>query len=221
MGKELYEFGPFRVDPEKQTLLRGDELIALNPKTFQLLLVLVRRGNQIVTKDELMKEVWPDTFVEEANVTQHVSVLRKTLSDAAGDGRQWIETFPKRGYRFVGVVDVGADGMGAGVAGPAVAPPRASVRDRFSRNAVIAAVAVSAVLLAIGLAYVVGGMRQSGNFAELAVLPFRVLAPTGAQPSHLGVGIADAIVTRLANVESIRVRPTSAMGCPSRRPRRS
>jgi DNA-binding winged helix-turn-helix (wHTH) protein len=52
MGKELYEFGPFRVDPEKQALLRGDELIALNPKTFQVLLALVRRGNQIVTKDD-------------------------------------------------------------------------------------------------------------------------------------------------------------------------
>jgi DNA-binding winged helix-turn-helix (wHTH) protein len=80
-GKELYEFGPFRVDPEKQALLRGSELIALNPKTFQVLLVLVRHGNQIVMKDELMKSVWPDTFVEETNLTRNIFALRKALGD--------------------------------------------------------------------------------------------------------------------------------------------
>ncbi len=98
MGKELYEFGPFRVDPEKQTLLRGGELIALNPKTFQLLLVLVRHGNQIVTKDELMKSVWPDTFVEETNLTRNIFALRKAFGD--NEQNRYIITVPGQGYRL-------------------------------------------------------------------------------------------------------------------------
>jgi eukaryotic-like serine/threonine-protein kinase len=98
MGKELYEFGPFRVDPEKQTLLRGDELIALNPKTFQLFLVLLRHGNQIVTKDELMKSVWPDTFVEETNLTRNIFALRKALGDSQQS--RYIITVPGQGYRL-------------------------------------------------------------------------------------------------------------------------
>src|SRR5260370_5645857 len=82
-GKELYEFGPFRVDPEKQVLLRGCEPIALTPKAFRLLLVLVRRSNQIVTKDEIMMAVWPNTFVEETNLTRNVFALRKALGEDA------------------------------------------------------------------------------------------------------------------------------------------
>ena len=105
-----FRFGPFELDAAGQVLLRDGRPIPLTPKAIRTLVVLVERRGRLVTKDELMKEVWPDTFVEEANVTQHVSVLRKTLSDATGDGRQWIETFPKRGYRFVGLVDVASDG---------------------------------------------------------------------------------------------------------------
>lgn len=97
-GKELYEFGPFRVDPEKQALLRGSELIALNPKTFQLLVVLLRHGNEIVTKDELMKSVWPDTFVEETNLTRNIFALRKSLGD--NEQNRYIITVPGRGYRL-------------------------------------------------------------------------------------------------------------------------
>lgn len=97
-GKEIYEFGPFRVDPEKQTLLRSGEPIALTPKTFQLLLVLVRRGNEVVTKDELMKSLWPDTFVEETNLTRNIFVLRRALGE--GDQNRYIITMPGRGYRF-------------------------------------------------------------------------------------------------------------------------
>jgi len=77
--KELYEFGPFRVDPEKETLLRAGEPVPLTPKTFQILLVLVRHSNEVVTKDDLMKTVWPDTFVEEANLSRNIFMLRKAL----------------------------------------------------------------------------------------------------------------------------------------------
>ena len=97
-GKELYEFGPFRVEPEKQTLLRGAEPIALTPKTFQLLLVLLRHSNQTVTKDELMKAIWPDTFVEETNLTRNVFALRKALGES--EQNRYIVTVPGRGYRL-------------------------------------------------------------------------------------------------------------------------
>jgi eukaryotic-like serine/threonine-protein kinase len=99
-AKELYEFGPFRVDPERETLLREGEPVALTPKTFQILLVLIRHNEEVVTKDDLMKAVWPDTFVEEANLSRNISMLRKALGETAQDHR-YIVTVPGQGYRLV------------------------------------------------------------------------------------------------------------------------
>jgi eukaryotic-like serine/threonine-protein kinase len=97
--KELYEFGPFRVDPEREILLRGGAPVPLTPKTFQILLVLVRHSTEVVTKDDLMKIVWPDTFVEEANLSRNVFMLRKALGESPQDHR-YIVTVPGRGYRL-------------------------------------------------------------------------------------------------------------------------
>lgn len=97
--KELYEFGPFRVNPEKETLSRAGESVPLTPKTFQILLVLVRNSKEVVTKDDLMKMVWPDTFVEEANLSRNIFMLRKALGETAQDHR-YIVTVPGRGYRL-------------------------------------------------------------------------------------------------------------------------
>jgi DNA-binding winged helix-turn-helix (wHTH) protein len=80
-AKVVYEFGPFRMDPDKQVLLRDGELIAVTPKAFETLLVLVRHGREVVSKEELLKEIWPDSFVEEANLSQHIFKLRKALGD--------------------------------------------------------------------------------------------------------------------------------------------
>ena len=101
-GKELYEFGPFRLDPEKRVLLRNEEPVPLQLKAFDTLLVLVRHGQQVVLKDELMKAVWPDTFVEESNLAQNIFVLRKALASSSGvqDSSRYIATVPGRGYRF-------------------------------------------------------------------------------------------------------------------------
>jgi eukaryotic-like serine/threonine-protein kinase len=98
-AKELYEFGPFRVDPEKETLLCAGELVPLTPKTFQILLVLVRHSNEVVTKEDLMKAVWPDTFVEEANLSRNIFMLRKALGERPQDHR-YVVTVPGRGYRL-------------------------------------------------------------------------------------------------------------------------
>jgi DNA-binding winged helix-turn-helix (wHTH) protein/tetratricopeptide (TPR) repeat protein len=97
--KVVYEFGPFRMDPDKQVLLRDGQLIAVTPKTFEMLLVLVRRGREVVSKEELLKEIWPDSFVEEANLSQHIFKLRKALGDTL-EGERYIITLPGRGYRF-------------------------------------------------------------------------------------------------------------------------
>lgn len=97
--KNLYRFGPFQVDPEKELLLRSDEAVPLSPKAFQLLLVLMRHSRQLVTKDDLMKTIWPDTFVEEANLTRNIFLLRKALGESPQD-HHYIVTVPGRGYRF-------------------------------------------------------------------------------------------------------------------------
>jgi eukaryotic-like serine/threonine-protein kinase len=106
--KELYEFGPFRVDPEKETLLRAGEPVALTPKTFQILLVLMRHSQKIVTKDDLLKAVWPDTFVEEANLSRNIFMLRKALGESSQDHR-YILTVPGKGYRLAENVRLVAD----------------------------------------------------------------------------------------------------------------
>ena len=97
--KDVYEFGPFRVDPEREILLRAGDPIPLTPKTFQILLVLVRHSKEVVTKDDLMKAVWPDTFVEEANLSRNIFMLRKALGSSPQDHR-YILTVPGRGYRL-------------------------------------------------------------------------------------------------------------------------
>src|SRR5579871_5266186 len=97
--KQLLTFGPFRIDAEQRLLLRDEKPVPLSPKAFDLLIVLAQRSGQIVTKDDLMKLLWPDTFVEESNLGQHVFQLRKALGDRSQDSA-YIVTVPGRGYRF-------------------------------------------------------------------------------------------------------------------------
>src|SRR5271155_4783230 len=106
--KGLYEFGPFRLDRGKHLLLRDRKPLKMPPKAFDILVLLVEKRGTLMTKSELLNAVWPDTFVEENNLTQYVSMLRKTLSDSAEgqkdeqkDDQKYIQTVPKLGYRFV------------------------------------------------------------------------------------------------------------------------
>src|SRR5712692_9881646 len=90
---EVYEFGPFRMEPDKQLLLRGDKPVPLTPKAFDTLLVLVRHSKEVVSKDELMKAVWPDTFVEEVSLTRNIfsvrSMRREEIDIAAAHHAKW------------------------------------------------------------------------------------------------------------------------------------
>jgi serine/threonine protein kinase len=117
--KNLYAFGPFQFDPEERLLRREGTPVPLPPKVADTLFFLVQNAGHLVDKEELIKRVWPDAFVEEGNLNKNIFVLRKTLGQWDG-GREYIETIPKRGYRFVASVDrVRETGAGSGAQAPA------------------------------------------------------------------------------------------------------
>jgi DNA-binding winged helix-turn-helix (wHTH) protein len=99
----FYEFGPFRLDPLKRVFLRDGKSVSLTPKVFDTLLVLVEHSGQVVEKEKLMKAVWPDSIVEEGNLTVSISTLRKALGEKPNEP-QYIVTVPGRGYQFAAVV---------------------------------------------------------------------------------------------------------------------
>jgi TolB-like protein/DNA-binding winged helix-turn-helix (wHTH) protein len=200
---EGYEFGPYRIDTAERLLRRGGELIPLPPKLADTLLVLVRNAGRMVDKNDLMKAVWPDTFVEEGALTRNISLLRKTLGDA-GDETAYIETIPKRGYRFVAPVSTVAREPGTVTPEP---PPRP--RRLASKWIVMAGILLLAAVWA--LAKFAGGEAAfhpaSPAFApatELAVLPFRNVDKDASQ-DYFADGMTQALITRLANLRNLRV----------------
>ena len=106
MGEEVtrvYEFGPFRLDAAERQLRRDGQLVPLTPKAFEALLVLVESGGRTLTRDDLINKLWPESFVEEGNLKVTIFKLRKALGESS-DQEQYIETIPRRGYRFVAPV---------------------------------------------------------------------------------------------------------------------
>src|SRR3954471_8243200 len=97
--KRYFEFGEFQLDVNERALLRNGEALQLTPKAFDTLRILVENAGSLVEKDEMMRAIWPDSFVEEVGLARNISVLRKALGQDT-DGQQFIETVPKRGYRF-------------------------------------------------------------------------------------------------------------------------
>ena len=97
----FYTFDGFTIDAEQRVLLQSGYRVQLTPKALDILLALVQRSGQVVDKETLMREVWPDTFVEDINLAYNIHVLRKALGTANGSRGEYIETIPKRGYRFV------------------------------------------------------------------------------------------------------------------------
>ena len=100
MNKRIYSFGPFELDIREQVLLREGRSLPLKPKVFDVLVVLVENSGRVVCKDELMKRVWADSFVEEGNLAVSIFEIRKALGGRNNFNR-YIETVPRRGYRFV------------------------------------------------------------------------------------------------------------------------
>ena len=120
-----YEFGPYQLDLSKRVLSRNGETISLTPKATEILVMLVTNAGQLVERDELLRQVWPDTFVEEANLSQNIFLLRRALGDERA-GPRFIETVTRRGYRFIADVKVvGGNGQRVGEVEPnAAGAPR-------------------------------------------------------------------------------------------------
>jgi len=140
-NKHIYVFGAFRFDPRESLLLRDNRPVALTPKVADTLHVLLQNAGNLVDKDELMRRVWPDAIVEEGNLNKNVFVLRKTLGKFDG-GREYIETVPKRGYRFVAPVD-GEMPESVQVSPKRESPPRSGLRQFYVLGAVCAFLALA------------------------------------------------------------------------------
>lgn len=238
-SREIFEFGQFRLDASESRLARNGEVVPLSPKVFDILRVLVENSGRVMEKDELMRRVWPDTYVEDNNLTVNMSALRKAL----GDGAQYIETVPRRGYRFTADVRALADAPSliltrqtvssvtieeveeeveeetAGVTEdlPATVVPQlqiapATSRPRFARRwrGLFAAALIVAVGVAAWLALRPRAITSVSDVRSIAVLPFQSLGATDGDDS-LGLGLADALITKLSNLNPLVVRPTSAI----------
>jgi eukaryotic-like serine/threonine-protein kinase len=212
-GKELYEFGPFRLDPSKRVLLRENQPVPLQMKAFETLLVLVRNSEQVVLKDDLMKSVWPDTFVEESNLAQNIFVLRKTLGDTAD--HRYIVTIPGRGYRFTEKVRVISE---ESLLVASHSQTRVVIEQSKLRRGLAIPVAGVVALLALGLT---AGFRYqrlhprgrpATSMPMMAVRPRRSVAVLGFQnlsgrsdPAWLSTAFSEMLTTELGAGDQLRM----------------
>jgi len=162
--KDLYEFGPFRLDAGERLLLRDGQVVPLTPKAFNVLLALVEQRGRLLEKETLLKTVWPDSFVEEGNLADNISRVRKALGEGE-DGQKFIETIPRRGYRFVADVRqspketptteeaIAPAAVISALSNPATALPSApnALRSNMTNRRLASVIALAVVLLiAIG-----------------------------------------------------------------------
>jgi DNA-binding winged helix-turn-helix (wHTH) protein/TolB-like protein len=228
--RQLYEFGPFQLDPPERLLLCDAQPVPMPPRAFDLLVFLVERRGHLIEKDELLREVWHGSFVEEGNLSVTVSVLRKALNDDRGQ-HKYIETVSKRGYRFVAEVRQGAepetvlappqpeDSSRHVEARPTDELPEAFPKSRISVSRIIFW-SIAVVAAGLGVWFFVRALLRPATQASqiqapaeirsLAVIPFQTLGVKQGD-EYLGLGMADALITRLGNTGKIIVRPTSAI----------
>lgn len=236
--KQFYAFGSFLFDVEGHHLLREGQTVPLPPKAMEALRVLLQQPGQVLSREELMQAVWAEAFVEDANLTVAISQLRKAL-DHDEETVEYIETIPRVGYRFVGDVseireeprrpvilakhtlshtvieeeEIPTEQREV-VAIESTATPHTLVA--ASRRTVLAATAVVVVALAVVFASLWTQLRErsarSANLSvkSIAVLPFKTVG-TESGKEHLGLGLADVLITRLSNIRELNVRPTSAV----------
>jgi DNA-binding winged helix-turn-helix (wHTH) protein/TolB-like protein/Tfp pilus assembly protein PilF len=202
---EVYSFGKYRLDTRERILLAGGQTVPLSPKAIETLIALVRGHGRVVTKEELLQTVWPDTFIEEGVLAQNILTLRRALQNP-----DWIETVPRRGYRFSAPVISPDAPPDAAQSETATDIPQTSTRTASHRNWVVAAV-VLALIVAGVIALRAARSRSAPHdvpIRSLAVLPFQSIPN---QPSYLGLGLADVLINRLGSLHRITVRPTSAV----------
>ena len=230
MGEEttrFYEFGPFRIDAAERTLLRDGQPVALTPKAFDALLLFVESGGRTIETNDLMNKLWPESFVEEGNLKVTIFKLRKALGESS-DREQYIETIPRRGYRFVAPVKQSEEpGIRLVVEKlttsrvlieqeeEKIEQPADAVSRRFTPDK--KAVAVVVLVAALGAAIVCYEVLRRTNEAEdnrapqsIAVLPFKLLTAAEGD-EYFGLGVADTLITKLSSLSQIIVRSTSAV----------
>jgi len=229
-ARHFYEFGPFRLDVLNSQLLRDGQPLPLTPKDIDMLLLLVRQQGRVLDKPELMSALWPDSFVEEANLSQHVFMLRKTLG-AQANGKPYVETVPKRGYYFAAEVrEIREQAAGASAdaraapTGPSSTLPSPALPERPARHGLARAhrLVYATLLVGVFIGAVYVGTRANGTLGtpppneaarpirSIAVLPFKPLHEIKGD-DYLGLGLADALITKLGNLRQIEVRPTGAV----------
>ncbi|MET0625432.1 MAG: tetratricopeptide repeat protein [Pyrinomonadaceae bacterium] len=220
----IYEFGDFRLDASKRRLLRGVEPVPLTPKVFDTLLYMVEHRGDVITKDELMAALWPDTAVEENNLGQNISKLRSVLGESRGENR-YIATAPGRGYRFVAEVKALADenGREAAEAVPSepisaraeavtTSPPARHAGRLKGRGWTVVLVGALAAALCVGAFYIWRARTKTVPAAPVrtvAVLPFKPLV-VEHRDEALELGMADALITKLSNTRGVIVRPLAS-----------
>jgi TolB-like protein/DNA-binding winged helix-turn-helix (wHTH) protein/Flp pilus assembly protein TadD len=211
LTSSLYEFGEFRLDAQSRVLRKGGATVPLTPKAFDVLLLLIQNAGKTVSKDELMKAVWPDSFVEESNLTQTIFMVRKALGEASD--RRYILNVQGQGYRFVGAI---TETTGPEIEAPVSFPDAASVpeiklpsdaqRIKDWRLAVIAT-AVTAVLMA-GAAILLWHSRYSSaerpGKIMLAVLPFENFTGDPGQ-DYFSDGLTEEMISQLGNLDPARL----------------
>jgi DNA-binding winged helix-turn-helix (wHTH) protein/TolB-like protein len=223
--KHFYEFGRFRIDTAQRLLLRDQEIVSLTPKVFDMLLTLVESSGEVVSKDSLMKKVWPDTFVEEGNLTQNISLLRKALGEGQ-NGYPYIETVARRGYRFAAPVQavwdrgVGAfESINAAVHPREVSPPgeltsrsRSSILLSGHRRMLLGLLVVLAITAAVFIYFVrANKTADSGNVIEsIAVLPF-VNEASDSDAEYFSDEVTESLINNLSQLPKLRVVPRSVV----------
>jgi len=239
-SKQFYEFGAFQADVYRRLLLRDGQIVSLTPKAFDTLLVLIENRGDLLEKDQLMEKVWPDTIVEENNLSQNISALRRALGENRNE-HQFIVTVPGRGYRFVAEVkeswkgltpttsEVAVNGKPSVISNepahepvivnpvPVAVPVVATSNPRrgWQPSRELLMIFAMAVVLGALLFYLSANSKPRPNavtvpIKSMAVLPFKQIKPD-TNDEYLGVGLADALITRLSNIRQIAVRPTSAV----------
>jgi len=239
MGKQIkniYEFGPFCLNPSEHTLLREGRPIPIRPKMFDILLVLIENHGHLVDKEQLMSSVWTEQFVEEGNLNKNISMLRRVLGEG-DNGQKFIETVPKRGFRFVADVrqlndfderDLvrGAPASTQVVSAedesssfekahdPESALPAAQVRTLHFGKKWFAIVAIGLLLVAV-VVYVTSIRKLQTSvtptITSIVVLPLQNLSGDATQDYFVD-GMTDALIGDLAHIGALRViSRTSAM----------
>jgi TolB-like protein/DNA-binding winged helix-turn-helix (wHTH) protein len=215
--RAVFEFGVFRLNPVERLLLREQVQVPLPPKAFDALVVMVESRGRLLGKDELLRKVWPDTFVEESNLAQHISILRKALREGE-DGFQYIETVPRHGYRFVAEVrEVGAASDSNAFPDPAPSqqpsrgvpesgvPERAGPQHRWKLTFALATLVVllAVLILTVPLLMKLRSSRPD-PIQSLAVLPLQNLSADPTQ-EYFADGMTEALITDLAKIPGLKV----------------